>query len=146
MRAISLWQPWASAVARGFKQVETRGRATSYRGPLAIHAAKRWTPLQRETAQRLALEAGEDAAYFDTDPRGAVVCVVTLTGCVEMTPALIARQTDLERAFGDWKPGRYAWLFENVRGIFMDPVPLRGHQWIWTPTEDERRAIEEACR
>ena len=35
MKAISLWQPWASAVALGSKRVETRSWSTSYRGPLA---------------------------------------------------------------------------------------------------------------
>src|SRR5262245_33853273 len=41
MRALSLWQPWASAIALGAKRVETRDWSTRYRGPLAIHAAKR---------------------------------------------------------------------------------------------------------
>lgn len=38
MKALTLHQPWASLVALGVKTVETRGWATSYRGPLAIHA------------------------------------------------------------------------------------------------------------
>jgi len=40
MKAISLWEPWATAIAIGAKKIETRSWATSYRGPLAIHAAK----------------------------------------------------------------------------------------------------------
>lgn len=40
MRAITLTQPWSSLVARGQKKIETRSWQTSYRGPLAIHAAK----------------------------------------------------------------------------------------------------------
>ena len=39
MKAISLHQPWASAVAIGVKQNETRGRKTHVRGRIAIHAA-----------------------------------------------------------------------------------------------------------
>lgn len=42
MKTISLWQPWASAIAYGAKRVETRSWKTDYRGPLAIHAAKRF--------------------------------------------------------------------------------------------------------
>ena len=42
MKALSLWQPWASAIACGSKTVETRSWSTKYRGPLAIHAAKRF--------------------------------------------------------------------------------------------------------
>ena len=40
---LSLWQPWASLIAIGAKHIETRHWKTDYRGPIAIHAAKRWT-------------------------------------------------------------------------------------------------------
>jgi hypothetical protein len=41
VKALTLWQPWASLIALERKLVETRSWSTSYRGPLAIHAAKR---------------------------------------------------------------------------------------------------------
>ena len=53
MLALSLWQPWASAIAVGAKVFETRHWATERRGLIAIHAAKRWTRDQRETAHTL---------------------------------------------------------------------------------------------
>jgi hypothetical protein len=40
IKAISLWQPWASLMALGLKRHETRHWPTAYRGPIAIHAAK----------------------------------------------------------------------------------------------------------
>ena len=42
MKAITLWQPWASLIACGAKKYETRSWATRYRGPIAIHAAKKY--------------------------------------------------------------------------------------------------------
>lgn len=39
MKAITIWQPWASLIALGVKTIETRSWSTDYRGPLAIHAA-----------------------------------------------------------------------------------------------------------
>lgn len=39
MKALTIWQPWASLLACGGKRFETRSWATSYRGPIAIHAA-----------------------------------------------------------------------------------------------------------
>lgn len=39
MKALTLWQPWASLVALGAKTIETRSWSTRYRGPLAIHAS-----------------------------------------------------------------------------------------------------------
>ena len=41
MKALSLWQPHAQAIAAGLKPYETRHWPTRYRGPIAIHAAKR---------------------------------------------------------------------------------------------------------
>lgn len=40
MKAVSLWEPWATLVRLKIKRIETRGWSTSYRGPLAIHATK----------------------------------------------------------------------------------------------------------
>ena len=39
MKAITIWQPWATLLPLGIKLYETRSWATSYRGPIAIHAA-----------------------------------------------------------------------------------------------------------
>jgi len=41
VKALSLWQPHAHAIALGLKPYETRDWPTKYRGPLAVHAAKR---------------------------------------------------------------------------------------------------------
>src|SRR3972149_12240119 len=44
MKAISLWQPWASLIAVGAKKYETRSWDTPYRGPLVICASKGGIP------------------------------------------------------------------------------------------------------
>lgn len=52
MKAITIWQPWASLIACGVKQYETRSWPTKYRGPIAIHAAAmdmvRRQPMKKE--------------------------------------------------------------------------------------------------
>ena len=45
MKALTIWQPWASLLVSGQKKYETRSWATTYRGPIAIHAAMR--PVRR---------------------------------------------------------------------------------------------------
>lgn len=42
LKAISILQPRASLIACGAKKIETRGWSTSYRGPIAIHAGKKF--------------------------------------------------------------------------------------------------------
>lgn len=41
MKAITIWQPWASLIVCGAKKYETRSWKTDYRGKIAIHAAKK---------------------------------------------------------------------------------------------------------
>lgn len=43
LRAITVKQPWAWAIAHGGKTVENRSKVTSYRGLLLIHAGKAWS-------------------------------------------------------------------------------------------------------
>jgi hypothetical protein len=54
MKAISLWQPWASLVAIGAKRIETRHwyPPDSVIGKrIYIHAAKRWTREEQEVCE-----------------------------------------------------------------------------------------------
>lgn len=93
MKAITIRQPHASLIAAGVKTIETRPRSTSYRGRIAIHAAK---GERSEEAAIVALPAFHDALWPHlgfTDrpmpaavrarlPRGAVVASAVLTDCV----------------------------------------------------------------
>ena len=116
MKALTIWQPYASLIAKGLKANETRGFKTNYRGPLLIHSGQR--PMRwilkhsAEDALDVAIE------FFGMDdllalPVGSAICVVDLVDCIEMTPAFIKKQSPTELAVGDWKPGRFAWKLEN---------------------------------
>lgn len=120
MKAISLWQPWASLIVDGRKQYETRDWATKHRGPLAIHAAK----VVDKDACRL-------FGYRPYDiPSGAVLGVADLMHCCEMTEEIIAMQGGVELAVGHWMVGRFAWKLRLVER-FIVPVPTVGRQGIF---------------
>ena len=38
--------------------------------------------------------------------------------------------TSQERAFGDYTPGRYAWLLSDVRPLAA-PIPAKGQLGLW---------------
>src|SRR5262249_6561064 len=73
-------------------------------------------------------------------PLGAIVAVCELAGCVligydwpknQLVDATTGHQlTDQERAFGDYTPGRYAWLLTDIRAL-PEPIPARGAQGLW---------------
>lgn len=148
MKALTLTQPWASLVARGEKKIETRSWRTSYRGPLAIHAAKGLAGLApglsaKEQEEELvaivqqapfyrALGAGKVADIVAGLPRGAVVAVCILVDChtiYESTIHAIGRHTN-EYAFGNYAPGRFAWMLEKIEPL-PEPIPARGSQLLW---------------
>jgi len=140
---ISLWQPWASLWVGGAKLIETRGWQTKFRGRLAVHAGKRIDvdACYREPFRRALARLGFDQP-LDL-PRGAVIGWVTITDCLEMgtvqegeCPFSInsffgdPRLTDVERAFGDYRSGRFAWITNRHRLTLPTPLPMRGLQRI----------------
>jgi len=118
MRVLTLWEPWATLMALGEKRIETRSWATKYRGPLAIHAAKGGLRV-RDLAVVLSEPSIKTALMGQMFEPGCVVAVVNLWACVPVEK--YEHLTDKERAFGDYTPGRFAWL---TQGVFRLPHPL----------------------
>ncbi len=91
MKAITVWQPWASLLAIGAKQYETRSWATKYRGPIAIHAAalnpfKAIKPVPYNIADemRRALKAKvilTESTDFRVLPLGCIIATAELVNC-----------------------------------------------------------------
>lgn len=126
LTAITLWQPWATLIAIGAKEFETRHWAISFRGPIAIHAAKRFDAEQYELCDKEPFRRVLRAAGYATPddlPLGTVVAVARLAACYE-TSVWARGMSDQERAFGDWSPGRYAWRMADVA-----PPPASPPSW-----------------
>lgn len=47
----------------------------------------------------------------------------------------LKRSNPAEYAFGDYRIGRYAWVFENPV-LFEKPIPARGRQGLWNWEDD----------
>ncbi len=130
VRSITVRQPWASCIASSHadaKRVENRGRPTSYRGPIAIHAAR--------TADTAADTDPRITGLFGPDPRlgrpvGAVIAVADLADCHQATLdwADTADPRPCCTPWGErWYNGAPAWhlVLANVR-VLDTPVPARG--------------------
>lgn len=132
IKAITLWQPWATLIALGAKSFETRSWAITYRGPLVIHASKRLTSAEvaymRSNPFRQVLAAGGYHHPAEL-PLGKAICVVDVVGCLTSVEAFLII-SDQERAFGNYQPDRFAWKLANVRR-FARPIPIQGSQGLW---------------
>lgn len=122
MKALSLWQPWASAIFLGLKAIETRSWETNYRGPLLIHAAKCWKGQQRQFA---------DIEYSlgrlpDRVPLGALLGVAELVDCVPVDEIEFLLDP-IERMYGNYSWGRFGLKLASIRA-FTEPLGYRGAQ------------------
>lgn len=146
MKAISLWQPWASAIALGLKKVETRSRMTRCFGELAICAAKKNSAdleMQLEILRSSNLEVAKgfkNLEFFEL-PFGSVVAVGYLH-CV-MSIELIDRSklSEHEIMLGDYSEGRYGWMFRDVRPL-RKPVPVIGRQFLFDLPADVEAKVK----
>lgn len=135
MKAVTLYQPYATLVAIGAKKIESRSWGTKYLGPLAIHASKKqpkWCrELERESPFKEALYPNGNYLYPWTSC-GCILAICELSACWPIDdrgngPFSISGQ---ERAFGDYTPGRVMWVLENVREL-KHPIPAKGALGLW---------------
>jgi len=163
MRALTIWQPWASLIAVGAKMIETRSWATNYRGEVAIHAAKHspGVSFDDDVARRVidALGANLNLSYVE----GAILATAHLVVCERIKPmptdgpkhndspgvlledehsyGWVCEYTD-EYAFGDYTPGRFAWIMRCITAL-KEPIPCTGAQGLWTVPEELAQRIRE---
>jgi hypothetical protein len=141
MKCLSVMQPWATLLVSGAKRYETRSWRTNYRGLLAIHASRTFPPAacelcRAEPFRSALLQAGvRDSADL---PRGQVIGTVELVGCI---PGEEIGEEATERAFGDYRPGRWAWaclrpgplavpfVYPGGLGVFEIPDHLFFGKW-----------------
>lgn len=140
MKALSIWQPWASLIITGRKRIETRSWAAPswIRGKRIAVASTKQVQRQQKMAitepsfSRHYMDSGLPA--LDDLPKGVVLGTVLVVDCRAMDHALIGDLTEQELAYGWYSPGRYAWFLDQPEA-FEKPIPVRGGQrlWNWSP-------------
>lgn len=148
MKALTVYQPWASLIVAGIKRIETRPMRTGQRDTLAIHAAKA-SPLQTmagmpyiDRERVLAIVDNELLVPAEDLPRGCLLGTVTVIDCL---PAeIVGKVYNVGRAehqLGDYTEGRYAWVLRDPRQLGW-VIPCRGYQGLWNTS----RELEEVLR
>lgn len=133
MKAITIWEPYATAIALGHKRYETRSWTTRYRGNLAIHASKKKSTALRAEFDYLKNEFPTEFGHLEYDelPFGCVVAACRLINCYSTTRSFDKLHlTDLEYSVGNFMPGRFAWELELIK-LPNQPIPAVGKQGIW---------------
>jgi hypothetical protein len=131
IKALPLWQPWASLVAMGAKRVETRAYPPRRLGlgagqRIAIHATKTPKELWICGMAHFCDHIADPASL----PLGALVAVCVLDRASQITETSahdLLAHSPVEYAFGDYTPGRWAWVLRDVEPL-EKPVPFIGSQ------------------
>jgi hypothetical protein len=141
MKAITLYHPWAELIALNEKRYETRSWATNYRGPIAIHCGVSRKPWHMDLAFKepflSALKPLHSRAFGTLGMRlhlGQILAIGNLVDCIEITPRFALSENEL--AFGDYTPGRFAWILEDVHQL-AKPIPAKGMQRLWSFDETD---------
>lgn len=133
MRALTVRQPFASLIAYGNKTLEIRSRRTNHRGQLLICAGANEyngnlidpdVPGRVVSCSRYLQESREMSPNVEMFPLGVAVAIVELVDCREMTP------DDARRACVEYRPGLFAWEFENA--VLIEPFPVTGNVGLFT--------------
>jgi|GEM_PF-875062 ASCH domain. len=143
MKAITIWQPWATLLALGEKEYETRSRRTNHRGKIAIHAGLQ---IDRAACEREPIKStlAKHGYTVDNLPTGAVVGIADLVECWAVGEVYNSGVTALfngvdgsmrdvnstEWEFGDYSIGRYAYQMKDVKRL-EKPLPAKGQQGLW---------------
>ena len=146
MKTITIMQPWASLIALRAKRYETRSWNTHYRGPLAIHVSLNFP----KSAQQLCRLEPFASALLGNEhlPLGCVIAVCDLAAVFPTSiqeDSLFGQDNswpDSELPFGDFSPGRFAWLLTNVRAL-ENPIPARGARSLWDWDETSLGLFQE---
>jgi hypothetical protein len=113
MKALSIMQPWAWLIVAGHKDIENRSWPTPYRGPVLIHAGKKFD-----------FDPAMDWDWDDITPRpedmhtGGIVGIAEIVACVTSSPSR-------------WFQGEYGFVIRNAKPLPFRPC--RGMLGFFTP-------------
>lgn len=124
MKAITIKQPWATLIAKGYKKYEFRTWRTKYRGDILIHAGKGVDEKAMKKFEHLNLEY----------PSGCIIAKAKITDCINVDDnfrELLKENNPLVYAsiikHKEWSG--YGFKIENVEEI--NNIKVNGKLSLW---------------
>lgn len=123
MKALSIQQPWAWFIVNGYKDIENRSWPTKYRGPVLIHAGKKFDKEGWEYIQSAFSSLTDAAAVERLKAQGNITPreIMQLCGGVVGIAEIVDCVTESE---SPWFFGEYGFLIRNAKPLPF--YPCRG--------------------
>lgn len=123
MKTITIKQPWATLIAKGYKEYEFRTWKTKYRGDILIHAGK---SVDKEAMKRF-------EKYNLEYPLGCIIAKAKMTDCVRVNDEFLkimqAKNFDVYKGMNKYIEKGYGFKMENVEEI--KHIPVKGSLSLW---------------
>lgn len=145
IRAITVKQPWAWAIAFAGKDIENRSAGSTYRGLLAVHAGLSFSARGSHDPRILASARRLDAPKIDRRelPMGAVIALAEL---VDVHPdAGCCRpwgESSYVETSGRRRTAVHHLVLEEIRPL-PEPLPCRGALGLWRLPADVAALLPE---
>lgn len=124
MKVLTIKQPFASLIIKGYKEYEFRTWATKHRGEFLVHAG--------QSVNKKALKTRFNGYDLGGMPTGVILGKVTLADCVKITPdiakTLEEKDNNVYHGFEDWEG--YGFKLENVVE-FEGKIKVKGQLGFW---------------
>lgn len=151
-KALTIKQPWAFAIAEGFKTAENRSRRTNYCGTVWIHAGQThdWSVSIARYSGPAAIrldELGGSGNFWDARTLVSSRIVKAPPTSLALSAVIAtARLAGCHQAADDccppWGfPGQWHWELADVR-LLPAAVACRGQLGLWRPPAEVLAAVE----
>lgn len=144
MKTLSIKEPHATLLLTPYKTIETRSWATTYRGPILLHASMAIPSYKSDRAMwdRVLKLYDKEETRTGTRPKfrnGYIYAKTILADCIEMTEENIKTLSQEEIDAGYYAPGRYMWILKNIEPL-PEPIKCKGHLGLWEYNHEEANA------
>ena len=118
MKVITIKQPWATLIAKGYKEYEFRTWKTKYRGDILIHAGKGTDKEAMTRFKDLKLEY----------PKGCIIAKAKITDCIyvddNFRKKVIPKNPNVYKSLNNTEWKGYGFKIEEVEEI--RPIEING--------------------
>lgn len=118
IKALSIHQPWAWLIIKGYKLIENRDWETDFRGEFYVHASKSMTNAEYMGARNLAEMMNIKIPAMHQLERGGIVGMAEITNCVAESES-------------PWFFGDFGFVLKNPRPLPF--TPCRGQLNFFNP-------------
>ena len=121
MKVLTIKNPWAELIVKGYKEYEFRSWKTNYRGKILIHAGLN---IEKDSLNKF---KEYNLSYIN----GAIIGEAYITDCIKVDKVFDKNLRKIDNVvYGSNHESLYAWKLEKVKK-YNNPIFIKGKLGLW---------------